>query len=82
MLTQPVEFFKACDDVKRLAIIPWEREADTGLKTALSRIALDRPNDETSIDVFIGPEGGFTSEEVGYARARGVVSVSLKFYFG
>ena len=76
-LSEPVELVKAFDDLKGLALIPWEREAETGLKTALSRIAPDSRGGENSIDVFIGPEGGFTSEEVGCARARGVVSVSL-----
>lgn len=33
--------------------------------------------DGAAVSIFIGPEGGFTEEEVAYAGERGIVSVSL-----
>ena len=75
-LEKPSEFFNACDNHEGLAIIPWEEEADTGLRSVLMRWKADGV-DISSVSIFIGPEGGFTREEVEYARSKGVVTVSL-----
>ena len=75
-LERPMEFFKACDAAQGLAIIPWEEERETGLKTVLARLKAGS-SDGSSVSIFVGPEGGFTREEVDYARARGLVPVSL-----
>ena len=75
-LEKPSEFFSACDAYGGLAIVPWEEEVDTGLRSVLRRWkAADLGI--SSVSVFIGPEGGFTREEVEYARSKGVVAVSL-----
>ena len=76
ILEQSVDFFSACDNVEGPAIIPWEQEHGTGLHTALKRWRLGNP-DVSSLGVFIGPEGGFTKEEVEHARTRGIEPVSL-----
>ncbi|MCL6634760.1 MAG: 16S rRNA (uracil(1498)-N(3))-methyltransferase [Peptococcaceae bacterium] len=55
-----------------LAIIPWEAESIVYLKDLLRK---NDPGEE--IFVFIGPEGGFTPEEVERAREAGVQPVSL-----
>lgn len=75
-LEKPLEFAAACDGVKGIAFIPWEREEGTGIKTALNR---QRANglDGSPVSVFIGPEGGFTQEEIEYAGARGIEPVSM-----
>ena len=75
-LREPVPFSEACDGVRGPAIIPWEGETEAGLKAALGQL---RPNAGAlaSLGIFIGPEGGFTQEEVDQARAVGVVAVSL-----
>jgi 16S rRNA (uracil1498-N3)-methyltransferase len=71
-----VDFQGACDHVDGFAIIPSERETNTGLKSALSQAR--RPDGSLSkISIFIGPEGGFTPEEVEYARERDVIPVTL-----
>ena len=75
-LREPTGFLRACDQVQGLAIIPWEREGGTGLRAALARLKA-KGCGGVPISVFIGPEGGFTQEEIDYARARGIVSVSL-----
>ena len=71
-----VDFSAACDAVEEPAVIPWEEESETGLKAALGRYwQSGRAN--TAVSIFTGPEGGFTRQEVDYARARGIVPVSL-----
>ena len=75
-LEEPVSFFDACDGVAGLGLMPWEQEHGTGLKAALAHWK-GRGSDALSVSVFIGPEGGVTDEEAGYARDRGIVPVSL-----
>lgn len=57
---------------KATALIPWEEENTLSLKDILHR-----NNASEEIYVFIGPEGGFTQEEIGRARLRGVRPVTL-----
>ena len=54
-----------------LSLMPWEREHSYCLDRAL------KDNHSSHINLFIGPEGGFTYEEVALARSRGTVTVSL-----
>lgn len=55
-----------------LILLPWEEEHQEGLKKILSSsLAAKR------VIFFIGPEGGFTSKEVGFAKERGAQTVSL-----
>jgi 16S rRNA (uracil1498-N3)-methyltransferase len=75
-LREPVPFGEACNDVHGSALIPWEGETRAGLKAALGRLRADG-GALTSLGIFIGPEGGFTEQEVDQAKAAGVVSVSL-----
>jgi 16S rRNA (uracil1498-N3)-methyltransferase len=55
-----------------VALIPWEDENKDSLKDILHK-----NNAGEEIYVFIGPEGGFTPEEVQRARAFGVRPVTL-----
>jgi 16S rRNA (uracil1498-N3)-methyltransferase len=54
------------------ALIPWEEEHEVTLKDLLYEIKAVE-----EIYIFIGPEGGFTAEEVAEARAAGVRPVTL-----
>jgi 16S rRNA (uracil1498-N3)-methyltransferase len=54
------------------AIVPYEGERETGLRAALD--ALGRPE---ALTILVGPEGGFTQEEIERAVSRGVRPVSL-----
>ncbi|MFA5789371.1 MAG: 16S rRNA (uracil(1498)-N(3))-methyltransferase [Candidatus Gracilibacteria bacterium] len=54
-----------------LALIPWESEKENSLKSVFT---VHRPS---SIVFLIGPEGGFTKEEVEAARQAGFILVSL-----
>ena len=87
-----IPFIQALNNLNRenLNLIPWEEETSTSLKEVLKPIT-DHPSPEGSgqdlsranargrspITVFIGPEGGFTPEEVRIAREKGVLPVSL-----
>jgi len=75
-LREPVPFNAACDEVRGAAIIPWEGEAETGFRSVLRRLQ-QNTGILTSLDVFIGPEGGFTQEEINRAKAAGVIAASL-----
>ncbi len=55
----------------QLAIIPWENEKSTSLKQVL------RSSTARDIIFFIGPEGGFSEQEITAAKKAGVLPVSL-----
>ena len=54
-----------------LKLILWEEESGTKIKSALKASRAD------AITVIIGPEGGFSPEEVEAARSQGFIPVSL-----
>jgi len=53
-------------------ILLWESENNKSLRAVLSDMRTDRP-----IFIFVGPEGGFTQEEVHAAQSRGIDAVTL-----
>lgn len=53
------------------AIIPYEKEREIGIRKVL------QSTEAKSFGIFIGPEGGFTEEEIEEALHQGVHSVSL-----
>lgn len=53
------------------AIIPYEKEKENSLKTFAKGFK------GKSIGIFIGPEGGFSNEEIDFAISNGVKSVTL-----
>lgn len=57
----------------QLSIIPWEQEKAISLK----KIIRDFSGSITKVAVFIGPEGGFSADEVEKAKELGAVPVSL-----
>lgn len=70
-LREPCSFEEAVG-VQGMFLLLWEGEGETGLKEALRRHAPGGP-----VGLFVGPEGGFTAEEVALARAQGGVAVTL-----
>jgi len=76
---EAIPFIQALDNLnrERLNLIPWEEETSTSLKEVLKHHTSHIPHPTSQITVFIGPEGGFTSGEVGAAKKRGALSVSL-----
>jgi 16S rRNA (uracil1498-N3)-methyltransferase len=75
-------FPRACGRAKRLgglSLIPWEEEHVTGLRQALLR---DGDNQQRgvrpfSVNLFIGPEGGFTADEIDVAKGYGIAPIGL-----
>lgn len=64
---QAVEKAKSLD----MAIIPYEKEEKNTLKAVTKKFK------GTSIGVFIGPEGGFSNDEIVLAGENGITSVTL-----
>lgn len=58
-------------DDSQLALIPWERETQTALRTTLPSLGVK------SVSLFIGPEGGFAAEEIQYGQAHGAIPLTL-----
>jgi len=68
-------FMQACERARHaggLFLIPWEEEHEVSLKSMLSASPLP-----FTISLLVGPEGGFTEDEVRLARAYGAHTVSL-----
>lgn len=78
-----LSFPEACLEVGRatgLKLIPWEEEGQSSLRAALraeSRPAPGKVKAAVAVHLFIGPEGGFTRDEVSLARGYGLVPVTL-----
>lgn len=64
----------ACHEAGRdgLSLIPWEEERTMGLREALKRDPMSE-----QVNIFIGPEGGLTEQEIHTAQAAGIIPVSL-----
>lgn len=74
VLRAPIDFEHVCKDADGLVLIPWEEEKGTSLKETLlvsKNVLIPK------IGVIIGPEGGFTSEEIQVAVSNGIIPVSL-----
>jgi len=68
-----LRFSQALDEAKTLdgAIIPYEKEEDRGIRSFVEEFS------GKEIGVFIGPEGGFTEEEIQSAQDAGVLPITL-----
>ncbi|MBI9049410.1 MAG: 16S rRNA (uracil(1498)-N(3))-methyltransferase [Anaerolineaceae bacterium] len=60
-------------DECQICLIPWEETHQNSLKTALDGTA----GGCSSIAVMIGPEGGFSSDEVHFATIKGFQAITL-----
>ena len=67
-----IEFRQVCERVSGIFLLPWEEESNLGIRSAMCEIGkIDHLN------IFIGPEGGFTSNEAEFARLQGITPVTL-----
>ena len=80
-LEPALPFEKACQSAIGLSLLAWEREKASGLRSVLrSEIYRKRIISEKhylSVNLFIGPEGGFSPLEVEFARDCGITPISL-----
>lgn len=58
-----------------LKLIMWESEREAKLKEVLGKCHVSAY--PCRVGVFVGPEGGFTNEEIGQARYMGAIPVSM-----
>jgi len=78
MLRAAMPFAQACDEVSRkagLKLLPWEEEGEASLRDALRAAGSASP--EATVHLFVGPEGGFSQDEVDLARGYGLQPVTL-----
>ena len=74
-LLEPVQSFEsACQLVQGFSLLAWEGEKALGLRAAL---AGQGAKEISSVNLFIGPEGGFSPAEVEFAHGCGVVPITL-----
>jgi 16S rRNA (uracil1498-N3)-methyltransferase len=75
-------FPRACEEARQrggLSLIPWEEEGHTSLRELLR----DAPSGSTrgwppiSVNLFVGPEGGFSRAEIELARRYNLTPVTL-----
>lgn len=73
-IKEPIEFedaLKLAKDEFDLVLFPWEEESENGIKEALKSFSGKK------IAVFVGPEGGYSTEEASKAVSYGAKSVTL-----
>jgi 16S rRNA (uracil1498-N3)-methyltransferase len=68
----PLADFYADYPTAAVKIVCWEKETQQGLRQVLDALAAKDP-----IVILIGPEGGWTSQEIVTARAHGFVTAQL-----
>ncbi|HEY3078647.1 MAG TPA: RsmE family RNA methyltransferase [Chloroflexota bacterium] len=73
ILHPAVPFDQACDGVRGLSLLLWEGESEASLRAALR----SPTRGAFSLNLFVGPEGGFTPHEAERARAAGIAPVTL-----
>lgn len=69
-----IDFKEAINQMKsyEASIIPYEMEKEKNLKG----LFINNSNIK-SLGIFIGPEGGFSKEEIEYAKDNGIISITL-----
>ena len=76
-LSETMEFSELIMKLNPVALIPWEEENEESIAGVLSELHQNQSMKGSSVDIVIGPVGGFTSEEVSDAVENGAISVSL-----
>jgi len=80
-LEPDVLFEQACQSAIGFSLLAWEGEEASGLRATLRneiyRQKIISANKPLSINLFIGPEGGFSYTEVEYAQGCGILPITL-----
>ncbi|MFH1784422.1 MAG: 16S rRNA (uracil(1498)-N(3))-methyltransferase [bacterium] len=79
IIHEPVSLDEALDIVREhsLKLIAWESEYITSLRDILKKHHASLISPDSSIAICIGPEGGFSYQEVDKAKSKGMIPVSL-----
>ena len=75
LLHPAAQFQQACESAGGVSVLLWEGEESRGFKGVLRELLASGPPDE--VNIFVGPEGGFTSEEVDIARGCGIAVAGM-----
>ncbi len=71
-------FQQACEEVRGISLLAWEEEDALSLRAFLRGALMEGSGSRPfSVNIFVGPEGGFTPMEVQRARAYNIVPVGL-----
>jgi 16S rRNA (uracil1498-N3)-methyltransferase len=84
VLQPTVPFGQACESARGLSLVLWEGEKDARLRDALQQQPETAPRGRASatsrpfsVNLFVGPEGGFTDGEIERARSFGLQTVTF-----
>ncbi|MEE8471393.1 MAG: RsmE family RNA methyltransferase [Dehalococcoidia bacterium] len=75
VLHHVTQFKEACELASGVSLMPWEGEESRGLKDVLR--SFPASDDISTIGIFVGPEGGFSPQEIDFARQRGITPVTM-----
>lgn len=74
----PIAFFSAaCDQARGLSFIACERGQRPSLRTEFATRVDGRGQRPFAMNLFVGPEGGYTDAELEGAVARGIIPIGL-----
>jgi 16S rRNA (uracil1498-N3)-methyltransferase len=81
-LSAALLFPRACEAARHsggLSLIPWEEEGEQSLRNLLHTPPTDREQDwpPFAVNLFVGPEGGFSAEEIDLARRYGLLPMTM-----
>lgn len=75
VLHNPTSLTEAGKSASGISLLPWEEERAKGIGDVLR--SHHQAKEIPEVSIFVGPEGGFSPNEVGFARSCGIVPVSL-----
>ena len=76
--SNPISYETACEKAQNsYSMILWENEEKIKFKSVLNNLKEVLKGNDDSINIFVGPEGGFSSDEIKLADSKGIKSVSL-----
>jgi 16S rRNA (uracil1498-N3)-methyltransferase len=75
VLHNPTSLTEACKSASGISLLPWEEEKLRSIGDVLRSHRKTRK--DPAVNIFVGPEGGFSPNEVEFAESCGVVPASL-----
>ncbi len=72
VLEPMIDFSQACERADGVSLMPWEESSELGIRSAMSKAGK-----ANKVNIFIGPEGGFTGDEIELARSYGIIPITL-----
>lgn len=78
-LSQPVDFATAVEEIQpgALAMIPWTGEGEATIATIVRARYAQDASPPGQIALFLGPEGGFSDDEIERARSADILPITL-----